>query len=61
MLIYVIKETMLNNYSEVQQMQNELQWWIEQKMSAINEGDLQYALECKDNEEKLTKEILNIN
>jgi hypothetical protein len=61
MLIYVIKETMLKNYSEVQQMQNELQWWIEQKMSAMNEGDLQYVLECKDNEEKLTKEILNIN
>ena len=52
---------MLKNYSEVQQMQNELQWWIEQKISAINEGDLQYTLECKENEEKLTKEILELS
>ena len=52
---------MLKNYSEVQQMQNELQWWIKQKMSAINEGDLQYTLECKENEEKLTREILELS
>jgi hypothetical protein len=48
---------MFNNYSKIEQMQNELQWWEEQKMNATNEGDLKYATECKQNIEKLLKEI----
>ena len=50
---------MLNNYSKVQQMQNELQWGEEQMMSAINVGDLQYAHECKQNSESLLSDIKN--
>jgi len=48
---------MIKNYSEVEQMQNELQWWGEQKTLAFQEGDLKYMNECKENEEKLMQEI----
>ena len=48
---------MFNNYSKVEQMQNELQWWEEQMMSATNVGDLKYALECKQNVESLLSDI----
>lgn len=51
---------MIKNYSEVEQMQNELQWWGEQKLAAINEGDLQYVSECKENEQKLIDEITSM-
>mgnify|MGYP001013045625 CR=1 FL=1 len=48
---------MIKNYSEVEQMQNELQWWGEQRTLAFQQGDLQYMNECKSNEEKLIEEI----
>ena len=51
---------MLNNYSEIEQMQNELQWWGEEKMAAIQSNDLQYVLECKENEQKLIQEITSL-
>lgn len=38
-------------------MQNELQWWGEQKLLATQEGDLVYAKECEDNIQKLLKDI----
>jgi len=48
---------MIKSYSEVEQMQNELQWWGEQKTLALHDGDLKYMNECKENEKKLTQEI----
>ena len=36
---------MIKNYSEIEQMQNELQWWGEQKLQAFQEGDLKYMNE----------------
>ena len=38
-------------------MQNELQWWGEQKLTATQEGDLVYARECEENIQKLIKDI----
>ena len=38
-------------------MQNELQWWGEQKLLATQEGDLVYVKECEDNIQKLIKDI----
>tara|TARA_S200002703_G_scaffold158146_2_gene167754 strand:- start:1640 stop:1795 length:156 start_codon:yes stop_codon:yes gene_type:complete len=38
-------------------MQNELQWWGEQKLQAIQEGDLLYSRECEKNIQKLLKDI----
>ena len=38
-------------------MQNELQWWGEQKLTAIQENDLVYANECENNIQKLIKDI----
>ncbi len=38
-------------------MQNELQWWGEQKLLATQEGDLVYAKECEENIQKLIKDI----
>ena len=38
-------------------MQNELQWWGEQKLTATQEGDLIYARECEENIQKLLKDI----
>ena len=55
---------MIKKYSEVEQMQNELQWWGEQRTLAFQEGDLKYMNECKENEEKLMEEIsalMNLN
>ena len=55
---------MIKNYSEVEQMQNELQWWGEQRTLAFQEGDLKYMNECKENEEKLMEEssaLMNLN
>jgi len=47
----------MNQYSEIEQLQNELQWWGEQKLHAIQQNDLQYVMECKENEGKLMKDI----
>ena len=38
-------------------MQNELQWWGEQKLTAIQESDLVYAQECEKNIQKLIKDM----
>ena len=48
---------MLKSYSVIEQMQNELQWWEEQKISAINVNDLQYVKECQENIKLLLKDI----
>lgn len=48
---------MLKNYSVIEQMQNELQWWEEQKMSATNINDLQYVKECQENIKALLSDI----
>ena len=38
-------------------MQNELQWWGEQKLLATQENDLVYAKECETNIQKLLTDI----
>ena len=48
---------MIKNYSEIEQIQNELQWWGEQKLQAFQEGDLKYMNECREAEKKLIEEI----
>jgi len=40
-------------------MQNELQWWGEQKLLATQESDLIYARECEENIQKLLNDIQN--
>ena len=52
---------MINNYSEVQQLQNELQWWGEQKLQAFQQGDLKYMNECREAEKQLIEDIDKIN
>jgi hypothetical protein len=51
---------MFENYSDTKQMQLELQWWIEQKLKAVNDNDLQYAYECNIAIEALTHGILTL-
>jgi hypothetical protein len=51
---------MFENYSDTKQMQLELQWWIEQKLKAVNDSDLQYAYECNIAIEALTHGILTL-
>ena len=48
---------MLKSYSVIEQMQNELQWWEEQKMSATSTNDLQYVKECQENIKSLLSDI----
>ena len=40
-------------------MQNELQWWGEQKLMATQASDLLYARECEENIQKLLNDIQN--
>lgn len=52
---------MIKNYSEVEQLQNELQWWGEQKLQAFQSGDLKYMNECREMEKQLIEDIDKIN
>jgi hypothetical protein len=52
---------MIKNYSEIEQLQNELQWWGEQKLQAFQEGDLKYMNECREAEKQLIEDIDKIN
>jgi hypothetical protein len=45
------------NYSKLEMLQNEYQWWSERRMTAINEGDIEYRKECDDVMSKLLKDI----
>jgi hypothetical protein len=49
---------MFKNYSDIEQMQLEVQWWAEQKMLAVNENDLQYIFECNTAIDSLTQAIM---
>lgn len=51
---------MFKNYSDMEQMQLELQWWTEQKMIAVTNNDLQFAYECNIAIQALTAGILNL-
>lgn len=48
---------MFSAVSTKEQLQNELQWWGEQKLKATQEGDLVYVHECENNIKKLLKDI----
>ena len=52
---------MIKNYSEIEQLQNELQWWGEQKLQAFQQGDLKYMNECREAEKQLIEDIDKIN
>jgi len=52
---------MIKNYSEIEQLQNELQWWGEQKLQAFQQGDLKYMNECREMEKQLIEDIDKIN
>jgi|SaaInl74LU_5_DNA_1037368.scaffolds.fasta_scaffold01341_11 hypothetical protein len=51
---------MIKSYTTKEQMQNELQWWEEQKLFAIQEKDLKYVRECEDNIKSLLNDIMSI-
>lgn len=51
---------MIKNYSVKEQKQNELQWWGEQRMGAIQNFDEKYQRQCEIVMEKLTKEIMDM-
>ena len=52
---------MIKNYSEIEQLQNELQWWGEQKLQAFQQCDLKYMNECREAEKQLIEDIDKIN
>ena len=47
----------MKSFSIREQKQNELQWWGEQRISALNQGDDTYRLHCEKMINRLTKEI----
>ena len=49
---------MFKNYSDIEQMQLEVQWWTEEQMKAVQGGDLQYTFECKVAIDSLTEAIM---
>lgn len=52
---------MIKEYAEIEQLQNELQWWGEQKIQAFQEGDIKYMNECIEAEKQLIEDIDKIN
>ena len=49
---------MFNTYSDIDQMQVEVQWWMEQKTHAVNDNDLRYVWECNQAIDSLTDAIM---
>lgn len=47
----------MKSFSIREQKQNELQWWGEQRIFALNHGDDAYRLQCELTIDRLTKEI----
>ena len=56
-----VNTKMIKNYSEIEQLQNELQWWGEQKLQAFQQGDLKYMNECREAEKELIEDIDKLN
>ena len=46
------------NISKLDQLRNEYQWWLEQRMTAIREADFDYKNECDETLRKLWEDIL---
>lgn len=46
------------NISKLDQLRNEYQWWLEQRMTAIREADFDYKKECDEVLRKLWEDIL---
>ena len=44
--------------SKLDQLRNEYQWWLEQRMTAIREADFDYKKECDESLRKLWEDIL---
>ena len=44
-------------YSKLDQLRNEYQWWLEQRMTALNEGDVEYVKVCDEVMSKLWKDL----
>ena len=47
----------MKQYSITEQKQNELQWWGEQRIGALHNGDTKYMAQCEATIDRLTKEI----
>lgn len=45
-------------YTKLDQLRNEYQWWLEQRMCAIQEGDFEYLDECDKTLKKLWADII---
>lgn len=46
-------------YSKLDQLRNEYQWWLEQRMTALNEGDVEYVKVCDEVMPKLWEDLKN--
>lgn len=51
---------MLKSINLKEQKQNELQWWGEQRIGALHDGDKLYQLQCEQTIDRLTNEIKDL-
>ena len=47
----------MKSFTIIEQKQNELQWWGEQRIGALHAGDDKYRVQCEQTIDRLTKEI----
>jgi hypothetical protein len=47
----------MKHYTKKEQLQMEYQWWLEQRMTALHEGDIQYVKKCEVTMGKLWEDI----
>ena len=50
-----------NIESQLEELRIELQWWMDQKVSAFQQGDLKYMNECRNVEYEILEEIDKLN
>ena len=50
-----------NIESQLEELRIELQWWMDQKISAFQQGDLKYMNECRNVEYEILEEIDKLN
>ena len=50
-----------NTESQLEELRIELQWWMDQKISAFQQGDLKYMNECRNVEYEILEEIDKLN
>jgi len=47
--------------SQLEELRIELQWWMDQKISAFQQGDLKHMNECRNVEYEILEEIDKLN